>query len=239
MKNLINWIKRAGFGKSMLIIALFLTSSFLIFKKIGGLVTGDNDFSNIEANIVSILLLSGMGTLLFLKTIEEKNQRVGINLVDLNESISLIKKELPIVNKMRILANATDRFLPAFLNSGIQVKSVEILLRRPYDSEIENKEYIDYLEKQIIPGWKKAEENKLIQKLDIKYFKFLSPDWQIIFDDKYLILGLNLPDKNIQAFQVVDSILFIGNANEELIVIKKYTDRFDNFFKDHGLSSKY
>lgn len=155
---------------------------------------------------------------------------------DLNEFLTIIKKTYPDIKTIKILANVTNLFLPAFQSSGLKVIDMQILLRKPDENCNETEsDYKGYF-KTIIKDWLKLEEEGTIKKLDIRYFDFLTTDWQVIIDDKFIILGLNVPQKeNWKKFDVTDTILIAGDSLSEKSFIKKYSNRFDRFFKKYGI----
>ncbi len=156
---------------------------------------------------------------------------------DLNEFLTIIKRTCPDIKTIKILANVTNLFLPAFQSSGLKVIDMQILLRKPDKNCDENEsDYKGYF-KTIVKEWLKLEEKGVIKKLDIRYFDFLTTDWQVIIDDKFIILGLNVPQKeNLKKFEVTDTILIAGDSLSEKSFIEKYSSRFDRFFKEYGIN---
>ncbi len=153
----------------------------------------------------------------------------------LNELLTIIKLKYPQIKTIKVLANVTNAFLPAFQNSGLNVIDMQLLLRRPSMENNEmNNNYRIYFN-TIVADWEKLESEDRIKKLEVKYFDFLTTDWQIIIDDRFIILGLNVPQKdNWKQFKIMDTFLIAGDSSSEKLLIAKYTDRFDKFFNEYG-----
>ena len=157
---------------------------------------------------------------------------------NLDEFFAIIKKNIPEINEMKIIANVTNLAMPAFKISKLKANNVKLLLRKSENISTEKNNQYKYYLKGIVEDWEKLKSNNIIQNLNIRYFDFTTPDWQVIIDDKYMIMGLNIPSKDDwKRFEVMDVILMKGGREPEKSMIKKYSERFDKFYNDYGVSS--
>lgn len=156
----------------------------------------------------------------------------------LSEFFAIIKKACPEIRTLKILANVTNVILPAFEDSKLNAIGVQVLLRKPNTSHPSTEtKYNSYFE-AIIEDWINLEKQGRIKKLEVKYFDFLTTDWQIIADDKFIILGLNVPQKNNwKSFEIMDAILIAGDSDSGKSLIEKYSNRFNRFFSEYAIST--
>lgn len=183
---------------------------------------------------LAVAIITGSATWFYKRKFSVK-YRHNIKHGDLNELLAIIKKEYSDIKSLKVLANVTNIFLPAFQSSKLEVVEVQLLLRKPkenfQDSEEDYKNYFG----TIINDWRKLEKNGRIKRLEIKYFDFLTPDWQVIIDDKFIILGLNVPQQDDwKKFEVLETILIAGDSKSGKLLIEKYSDRFDRFYSEYG-----
>lgn len=154
---------------------------------------------------------------------------------DFNQLLTIAKENSGEVKSVKVLANMANLFLPAFQASEWAVFDLQLLLRKPHDNEDSlEKEYAQNL-KTMIDDWRKLEEEERIKKLGVKYFDFLTTDWQVIIDDKFIILGLNVPKRDDwKRFKVLYSVLISGDTEAGKLLIEKYSVRFDKFYSEYG-----
>jgi len=155
---------------------------------------------------------------------------------DLNELLTIIKSKYPEIKTIKVLANVTNAFLPAFQSSSLRVVEMQLLLRKPDSNCDKKEEFYEHYFKTIVNDWEKLENKGIIKRLEIKYFDFLTTDWQVIIDDKFIILGLNVPEKDDwKMFEITDTILIVGDSDSGRSLIEKYSKRFDRFFNEYGI----
>lgn len=152
-----------------------------------------------------------------------------------NDFFSIIQKELSEIKTLKILANISNVSLPAFQESKMNAVDVQLLLRKAHINPTEKeKKFNDYLS-IVVEEWLNLQTEGRIKKLEVKYFDFLTTDWQVIIDDKFIILGLNVPKKDDwKRFQIKDTILIVGDSESGRSLIEKYSRRFDDFFSEYA-----
>jgi hypothetical protein len=132
-------------------------------------------------------------------------------------------------NKLKIIANSTNALLPAFQESKITVKECEILLRRPKDDELEFSSFLKTVEQD----WRDLVARGRISNLAIRYVDDLLLDWQAIFDDEFMMLGLNSFDRQgWKKYNMIGTFLVSKSSHSSKELIEKYTSRFDMVFKN-------
>jgi len=184
---------------------------------------------------LSVVIITSTSTWLYKRKFSLRF-RHNIKHGDLNGFLTIIKSKYPEIKTIKVLANVTNAFLPAFQSSSLSVIEMQLLLRKP-DGNCDKKEeeYENYF-KTIVNDWKKLENRGIIKRLGIKYFDFLTTDWQVIIDDKFIILGLNVPQKDDwKKFEITDTILIVGDSESGKSLIEKYTKRFDRFYNEYGI----
>lgn len=184
-----------------------------------------------------VAIITGFGTWLYKRNFSLRFRHT-IKHGTLSEYFIIIKKACPEIKTLKILANLTNVTLPAFQDSNLNAVDVQLLLRKPNTNLPQNEiRYYNHFE-AIIEDWRSLEERDRIKKLEVKYFDFLTTDWQMIIDDKFIILGLNVPKRNDwKSFEIIDTILIAGDSEAGKSLIKKYTNRFDRFFSEYAITS--
>lgn len=156
---------------------------------------------------------------------------------NLNDFFSQIEARQERIESMKVFVNLGNAVLPAIQNSKLICSKVELLLRIPGNSLASNNMVYKAYLKTIIEDWQRLLKIGRITTLDIRYFDFFTPDWQVIIDHKYLILGLNLPlsvKSSWKEFEILETILVERPDQESRSLVNSYSNRFDKFFSEYG-----
>lgn len=101
--------------------------------------------------------------------------------------------------------------------------------------EAENKLYALEL-KNIQQRWHNLEKEGLIKKLEIVRHSYLLTEYQVIFDDDYMILGIYHPDPSDPSSVIIKSppLVITTDLKEGKNIIRTYIERFDVMFKEES-----
>lgn len=168
-----------------------------------------------------------------LKEISDGQKRTLITHADLNKCFTLVNENVESVSHMRVFANSTAIILPAFKNASFRVQKCELLVRT---SAGENKsEDFDVHVAQHISQWESLCGAGRIDELKIARYDFIPTEWQVIFDDNLMIVGLDCPDfYDLTQIHVIEPALLYGYSEETRDVIQKYISRYDDFFGQYS-----
>ena len=149
----------------------------------------------------------------------------------LNKCFDIIETKVHHVHHLRIYANATTNIEPLFANSSITVDRCEILLRELRPDETTDSYFTQHLQ-HMIKQWQELEKKARIKKLEFRRHNTVPTEWHIIFDDKFIICGLNIPERNDWlGIDILEPTLIDNRSVETRLLIRKYIERFDGFFK--------
>jgi hypothetical protein len=158
------------------------------------------------------------------------NPATALTHTTLNKCFDIIESKMSHVNHLRIYANATTNIHPLFANSNLRVERCEILLRELRADEVDTEltRHTDRMIKQ----WDELKNKGRIKQLEIRRHHSLPTEWQVIFDDRFIICGLNIPERNDWlGIDILEPTLLDNRSAETKLLINKYVERFDGFFK--------
>lgn len=184
----------------------------------------------VEKIIVGIVTAIIVGLLTFLWTRKHKlyNWTRIAKSSSFSELFSEIEKHSKQYDELKIIANSTNALLPAFQDSNVKVGSCQIILRCPKEDESELASFL----KTVKQDWRDLEKKGRISKLSIHCVDNLLLDWQAIFDDKFMMLGLNSPhNENWKKYKMVATFLVSKTSKSSKEMIEKYRSRFDMVFE--------
>jgi hypothetical protein len=148
----------------------------------------------------------------------------------LNKCFDLIESKMGHVNHLRIYANATSNIQPLFANSRLTVERCEILLRELPKDEVDAELNIHIA--RMIKQWEELKIKGRIKQLECRRHHAIPTEWQVIFDDRFIISGLNIPEKNDWlGIDILEPTKIDNRSMETKLLINKYIERFDGFFR--------
>jgi len=150
-----------------------------------------------------------------------------------NKCFDIVLSKMSHVKHLRIFGNSTIIVQPAIANSSVTIKKCEILIREVKVNE-RLKEHIG----DMIKEWQALTNKKRIDCLKINGHDCVPTEWYVIFDDEFLICGLNIPRKDEwKEVEILSDATLIQNRSiETKTLIKKYIFRFDEFFEERSES---
>lgn len=163
------------------------------------------------------------------------NPPIGIIGDRINNCFNFIEDRKKHFENIKIYGNNSIHFFPLFANSNIRVNNLEILLReKSTENSIEDSRFNQTV-KNYVNEWHKLKATGKIKKVIIKKYKHPPTEWQIVFDNKFIIMGLNYPNemdwKDVEL--LIDHATLIENVSvESEKIINNYVTRFNLFFKN-------
>ena len=112
---------------------------------------------------LAVAIITGSATWIYKRKFSVK-YRHNIKHGDLNELLAIIKKEHSDIKSLKVLANVTNVFLPAFQSSKLEVIELQLLLRKPKENcQDSDEDYKNYFG-TIINDWQKLEKKGRIKR---------------------------------------------------------------------------
>jgi hypothetical protein len=151
-----------------------------------------------------------------------------LTLMNLSSCFNYLSQTHQHVKYMRIFALSTGRIHPLFSSSNIQVDKCDILLRDFTSVELEIPKNVEYRRhiNDYITEWEKERNKGKIREIKIRKFLFIPTEYYVIFDDKYMIVGLYQPTDDNWG-DVIDPFLIQNSSPEGAELIKRYIARFE------------
>ncbi len=148
---------------------------------------------------------------------------------DLTKCMNSLKQSSGQFEHLRIYANNSQNVLFAFNNTNIIIKKCELIIR--YDSTEELAGYNQSVKSNLLE-WKRLEREGRIGNLIYKIYEHPPSEWQMIFDQKYCISGLNNPvSKDWKGIDISNECVLISDKLEDSqALINSYVLRFDQLF---------
>ncbi len=185
-------------------------------------------FKEILVAVIAAIFLAAVGFLWGRRT-KLYNWIKIVKLDSFHDHFSEIEKHSVSYEKLRILANSTNVVLPHFQESDLIINECEIILRTPKANETLFANYIDTVEQD----WRNLKEKGKITKLTIHFIDTLLLDFQVIFDDKFMLLGINtINEKDWKRYEILETFLVINTSKSSKEMIEEYSKRFDSLFKN-------
>jgi hypothetical protein len=169
-----------------------------------------------------------------LTQIEEdlKDHVLETSLADAMKSAGEIKKHW---ESIRILATSTGQIQPLFESSGMTARNVSIIMRKIEDAELSLSPGLIAFKQSIdhnIVLWRDLEKKKQIGKLVVYQYPFFPLEYNVIFEDKFLISGLLYPEfGRFSEVNVQNPTIIRNNTRSGTREVGKYIARFDQFFE--------
>jgi class 3 adenylate cyclase len=147
------------------------------------------------------------------------------------ELFGLIEKRIGQVERLRIYANASTSVQPIFANSRVQARRCEMILREPGSDDPDSANFLQHLG-HMLKQWDELKRAGRISEFECRRSNMLPTEWQIIFDDTFIICGLNVPDRSDWlGIAEIEPFLVDNSSPEGKFFIDKYVERFDRFFQ--------
>jgi hypothetical protein len=160
-----------------------------------------------------------------------QNPTTALRHATLNKCFDTIEGSLKHVRHLRIYGNATTNIEPVLANSGITVDRCEVLIRESHLDESDDENFDRHIG-HMLKQWHELERKARIKELVFGRHDTVPTEWQIIFDDKFIICGLNIPgESDWLGIDILEPILVDDRSVETKLLISKYIQRFDGFFK--------
>ena len=137
------------------------------------------------------------------------------------------------IEKIQIIANTSSRILDFYRNTNLKLKTCEILFFKYSNPSIDTERMHNLNVDDNIKLWKSLVDTFIFEKLVISCYNTLPTDHQSLFDDQFLITGLNYLDPIApDLIGTMDETFFYNKdigGHSEIITI--YKNRFKQFWE--------
>lgn len=155
---------------------------------------------------------------------------------DLQSAFNAILSKKKRIKTLRTYSNSSNIIQTFIRPNNIIIDHCKVMFRNlPPQEEAENKRYALELE-NILQRWRNLEKAGQIKKLEIVRHRYLLTEYQVIFDDDYMILGIYHPEPSDPSSVVIKSspLVITTELKEGKKIIQTYIERFDAMFKEEG-----
>jgi len=151
--------------------------------------------------------------------------------MQLGEAFSVIAKTSPRVEHLRIFAISSLQILSFFKFNDIRADKCQILLRGFEENDTDHQDFLNQI-KLICSDWQYLHKTNRILELEIRHYDFLPTEYEVIFDNEYLIFGLYDSDPtDYSGVSVRNPVLVDSKTDAGRIMVSEFANRFDNLFK--------
>ncbi|KGX91045.1 hypothetical protein [Pontibacillus marinus] len=204
----------------------------------GFLDIGINKLLSIFVGILSVTLSTLM---VRIKGIDKKITPLNsVNLLSiqkLGDAFIRITSKKKVINHFRVFAVTTNQIytqIENLVHDDVKIKKCSIMVRDfEWNDPTRNEEVIQEIN-MFIKRWNQLHTDGFIDELEIVRYNFLPTEYQCVFDDDYMILGLYKPSKNDDAsVSVMKPIIISKDLNEGRTIIDTYITRFDSMMEEY------
>jgi hypothetical protein len=160
--------------------------------------------------------------------------------MDLPNAFKAISDERPIVSHLRIIAISSQQVLSFFQFHKMRAERCEILLRSFAQEDTPNRPFREQI-RLCVSDWRKLEREGKIKSLTVRRYNFHPTEYECIFDDTHLILGLYDSDPaDYSGVKVRDPFVIRNRSDAGRLMITEFIRRFDRLMEvcatHHGLN---
>ncbi len=135
------------------------------------------------------------------------------------------------VGVLRVFAISSQQILSFLRFEDFTIGQCSLLLRGFTEDDLSHKEF----ESQImlaVRDWNRLARDGKIASLTIRSYDFLPTEYQVLFDDRAMLLGMYESDPSDYSEVRVRQPFYVDGANVDgRAMIKEYQDRFDRLFE--------
>ncbi len=145
-----------------------------------------------------------------------------------------VKRRTGRIGHLRIYAISSQQILAFVQQYGFAVQKCTILLRGLDPSVAANQEAVTMIQ-SYVRDWRQMARNGQIVDLQIRSYDFFPTEYECIFDDTHLLLGIYDSDPaDWSGTQTRRATLVDGSTPTGRDMIREYTERFDRLFETCG-----
>ncbi|MFC5472143.1 class I SAM-dependent methyltransferase [Cohnella suwonensis] len=200
------------------------------------------EFEKLVAIFVGALSITLLNLFIRLKVMDSKITPLNsVNLLSIQKlsdafiRITSKKKEIKHLRVFAVTTNQIYTQVENLVRDDVSIRKCTIMVRDfEWNDPTRNEEVVKEID-MFIKRWRQLHREGIIQELEIVRYSFLPTEYQCIFDDEYMILGLYQPSKTDDAsVTVVKPIVISKGLAEGKAIIDTYTERFDHMVAAYG-----
>jgi hypothetical protein len=136
------------------------------------------------------------------------------------------------INHLRVWASTTEVILPNIRDCAATFDVCEVLIQNHCDSDDETKQtLIRQKVENATQTWKDLVQQGVIRKLVIKQFSFTPSQYMVIFEDRFVLVGLFVPSPlKAHAVDFINPFAIDSSTERGRDMIQRYTKQFDRLF---------
>jgi hypothetical protein len=152
-----------------------------------------------------------------------------IQAVSLAQGFQIVSKASRI-GHLRVFAISSQQILGFVKFHGFEIERCTVLVRGFSPDDAEHRDFLSQI-KLVVRDWRALERQGRIRDLAVRTYDFFPTEYECIFDDQYLLLGLYDSDPDdYSEVRVRNATLVDGVTSAGRQMIAEYTERFDNLF---------
>jgi len=159
------------------------------------------------------------------------NSTTSLSQMKLGAAFSVIAAGTQRVGHLRIYAISSQQILSFLKFNDISIEKCHILLRGFEHDDTAHQNFLNQI-RLVCADWQYLHRTKRILELEIRHYDFFPTEYEVIFDNEYLILGLYDSDpEDYSEVSVRDPILIYSTSDSGRIMISEFANRFDSLFE--------
>lgn len=228
-------MKKIFKNRSALIVIIGYIITFICADFIPDLILTMMNF-----NIWGYILVVAFSILLLIILLQSKHileNKVPVNYVDIIEIKQWLENNT--IETLSIYATSSAYWLDTISNlKNIHINKCVVLIRNT--SELTSEGYSKEV-RRTIEKWKKLRHENVIDDLKIYEFNHIPDHYYAIVDDKLLLTGVNIFDKNDSTLQYGSRgpQTFFNNSDRGKAAIESYKKQFENYLEKYKNNSVY
>jgi hypothetical protein len=162
--------------------------------------------------------------------------------VPLAEGFELASARLSRIDHLRVFAISSQQILGFMRFHPFEIENCSLLLRGFADDDEAHRDFRKQIE-LVVRDWRALQRDGRIKNLTVRSYDFFPTEYECIFDNDFILLGLYDSDPNDYSEVRVRKVAMIESSTLPAeLMIAEYIDRFDKLFevcKDHHGPDSY
>jgi hypothetical protein len=153
-----------------------------------------------------------------------------IRTVSLAEGFEIASTRLPRIDHLRVFAISSQQILGFMRFHPFEIKNCSLLLRGFADDDQAHRDFRKQIE-LVVRDWRVLQRDGRIKNLTVRSYDFFPTEYECIFDDDFMLLGLYDSDpSDYSEVRVRKASMIESSTLPAESMIAEYIDRFDKLF---------
>jgi hypothetical protein len=160
-----------------------------------------------------------------------QSTRPLIQTVTLAQGFEIVISKIRQADHLRIFAISSQQILGFIRFHAVDINRCSLLVREFAKDDRDNRDFRKQIE-LVVRDWRALERDGRIKNLTVRSYDFFPTEYECIFDDKCMLLGLYDSDpEDYSGVRVRNAVLIENSAQPGRQMIAEYIERFDQLFQ--------